>query len=177
VRANICLAWIFALSGAGLAACGGGGDDGDPQDGASDATVELGTGTTAFEPLAEDSELVLVAGPQGGHHFIVHARMSGLLPGDPTQPGLLENPATRFTVRDEAGDRLDVNMAPYRLGYEPDGDAYVLTSGHIVQVVEEAVASLYAGARTHIAVEVTDSDGESASDDRWVIPIEAPSAR
>jgi hypothetical protein len=175
MSAFFCLLAAAALS-TGCGGGGGPGDDGDDandaDDGGSGGSVELGTGTTAFEPLGEESDLVLVAGPQGGHHFVVHARISGLDPGDPSQPGLVSNPATRFTVTDEDGARLELEMAPYRLGYElVDGD-YVLPSGRIVQVREAAVPSLY-GSRAHIEVVVTDADGQSASDGRWVIAVEA----
>ncbi len=174
---------FFCLLGAAGAAlstgCGGDSGDADPDDGddggdedsPGDSTVELGTGTTAFEPVGEESELVLVAGPQGGHHFVVHARMSGLVPGDPAQPNLVGNPTTRFSVTGEDGARLEIDMAPYRLGYElVDGD-YVLPSGRIIQVREAAVPSLY-GSRARIEVEVTDAEGESAMDGRWVIAAE-----
>jgi hypothetical protein len=171
------------LAAAALSAgCGGGGDPGDDGDdgadgdsgdsGGSGGSVELGTGTTAFEPVGEESELVLVAGPQGGHHFVVHARISGLDPGDPSQPGLVSNPATRFSVTDEDGARLELEMYPYRLGYELVDGHYVLPSGRIVQVREAAVPSLY-GSRAHIEVEVTDAEGQTASDGRWVIAVEA----
>jgi len=162
--------WAFAALLAAAPACGGGEEEPPP----GESWVELGTGTTAFEALAADSELVLVAGPQGGHHFVVHARMGGLLPGDPTMPGLIGNPSTLFTVEDEQGVRLDVDMAPYRLGYEPapdGGDGYVLTSGRILQVQEERVVAMY-GARVKIKVEVTDVREATASDERWVIAIE-----
>lgn len=128
---------------------------------------------TAFEALEQESPLILVAGPQGGHHFVVHARMWGMDPGDPTMPGQIENPATRFTVTDEEGEHIELAVSPYRLGYERDGDDFVLPSGRIVQVRESAVAALY-GARAHIRVEVTDVDGETASDSRWVLAIEQP---
>jgi hypothetical protein len=145
------------------------GDDGPPDD----ATAELGTGTTEFEPLPDESELILVAGPQGGHHFVVHARMRGLDPGDPAMPGLAANPRTRFFVENSQGDRVDVDQAPYRLGYKAVGDDLVLPSGRIVQVLEEEVPSLY-GQRVRIDLEVTDANGESASDGRWVVAMEAP---
>jgi len=180
MSAFFCLLVAAALS----TGCGGGGDpgndgnDGDDGDDGGDGdsggpvgSVELGTGTTAFEPIGEESDLVLVAGPQGGHHFVVHARISGLDPGDPSQPGLVSNPATRFSVTDEDGARLELEMYPYRLGYElVDGD-YVLPSGRIVQVEEASVASLY-GSRARIEVEVTDVDGRSATDGRWVVAVE-----
>lgn len=168
---------LLFLALAGAASCAGDdrnpGDDSASDDMPEDATAELGTGTTEFEPLADESELVLVAGPQGGFHFVVHARMRGLDPGDPARPGLVENPRTEFAVTDEVDQRLDVEMAPYRLGYLAIGDDYVLPSGRIVRIRNEAVPSLY-GRRARIEVQVTDASGESASDGRWIVVVEAP---
>ena len=155
-------------------ACGGDDDGGRPDSAVvpGDAWVELGTGVTEFEELAADGEIVLVAGPQGGHHFIVSARMRGLQPGDPTMPGTMFNPSTRFSVWNEAGDQLDVNPPPYRLGYEEaGGGVFVLPGGHIIQVREEEVAALY-GERVKIRVELEDASGTSVTDERWVRPIE-----
>lgn len=141
-----------------------------------DAWVEVGTGVTDFEEMAEDSEQVLVAGPQGGHHFILSARMQGLEPGDPMNPGTIYNPSTRFSVWNEAGAQLDVAPPPYHLGYEADGDGvYTLPGGHIIQVREEEVAALY-GVRVEVRVEVEDAAGASVTDQRWVIAVEDPSA-
>lgn len=76
--------WLaLALS---VAACGGGGD-GDPGTAGGDAglgadagppagRVELGTGRTTFVPIPESgAALELVAGPQGGWHVDVTARL------------------------------------------------------------------------------------------------------
>lgn len=167
---------LIALILLATPACGGDDAGGPPDSGVTpaDAWVELGTGTTAFEELITDGDLVLVAGPQGGHHFIVHARMHGLMPGDPSMPGIVANPSTRFTVWDESGAQIDIAPPPYRLGYEEiEEDVYALASGHIIQVLEEMVPSMY-GARVRIAVELTDSTGASVRDERWVTAIEDP---
>jgi len=178
------LSIVFGLIGAAAAlGCGGGspedGSDDRSDDGTDDGSqagmVELGTGTTEWEPLAEETELVLIAGPQGGHHFIVHARMRGMDPGDPSSPGLVLNPTTRFAVTNEAGDRLEIDMAPYRLGYEQVGADFFLPSGRILQVVESEVTAMY-GQRARIDLQVTDRDGVAASDSRWVIALEDPNA-
>ena len=161
--ARIATAFLGAVLGA--AGCGD-----EPEDPPTGGEVWLGTGTTEYRELEEDEELPLIAGPQGGHHFIVHARMSGLLPGDPTMPGLIGNPSTSFTVESEDGERLDLNMAPYRLGYrdsEVEG-AYELPSGRILQVQEERVAEMI-GTRVLLRVDVTDVRGAVASDERWIV--------
>ncbi len=63
-------------------------------------------------------------------------------------------------------------MTPYRLGYEQVEGSYLLPSGRILQVKEAAVPTLY-GSRVRIEVEVTDVEGESATDGRWVTAVEA----
>jgi hypothetical protein len=172
--AFFCLVGALALA----VGCGGGGGSGDADSGDGDdgddgsSLVELGTGMTAFEPLDDETELVLWAGPQGGHHFIAHARITGMDPGDPMQPGLASNPSTRFSVADEDGARIELEVAPYRLGYVEQDGAHVLPSGRIVQVREAVVPLLY-GNRARIEVEVTDAEGRSARDGRWVVAVEA----
>ncbi|MEN0065264.1 MAG: hypothetical protein AAGA48_24175 [Myxococcota bacterium] len=42
--------------------------------------VTLGTGVTAFEPLAANDEVIMVFGPQGGWHIDVAARVTGAGP-------------------------------------------------------------------------------------------------
>lgn len=46
-----------------------------------DPTLELGTGTFAFEPLADDDPIALVAGAQGGWHLDATVRFTGFGPG------------------------------------------------------------------------------------------------
>jgi len=158
----------FATSGA----CGGG--DGEKPDSSvapPGAWVELGTGATDFEELEPEGDITLVTGPQGGHHFVVSARMHGLEPGDPAMPGTVQNPSTRFTVWNEAGAQIDVDPPPYRLGYEAVGDeVYALPGGHIIQVREEEVPSVR-NARVRIRVELEDSAGARVTDERWVTAV------
>ena len=168
-RSRLTTLILFATS----AGCGGG-DGGKPDSAVTpaDAWVELGTGTTSFESVAEDSDQVLVAGPQGGHHFILSAKMHGLQPGDPTNPGTVYNPSTRFSVWSESGDQLDIDPPPYHLGYEEVADGvYALAGGHIIQVREEEVAALYGG-RVKLRVEIEDTNGAKVTDERWVVPME-----
>ena len=168
-RSRLTTLILFATS----AGCGGG-DGGKPDSAVTpaDAWVELGTGTTSFESVAEDSDQVLVAGPQGGHHFILSAKMHGLQPGVPTNPGTVYNPSTRFSVWSESGDQLDIDPPPYHLGYEEVADGvYALAGGHIIQVREEEVAALYGG-RVKLRVEIEDTNGAKVTDERWVVPME-----
>ncbi len=165
---------FIALILLATSACGGGGSGGKPDSAVTPAGawVELGTGTDSFEAIAAEGDMLLVAGPQGGHHFIVNAKMHGLQPGDPTMPGTMQNPATRFTVWNESGEQLDVDPPPYHLGYEEVSDGvYALLGGHIIQVREDEVTPLY-GARVKLRVEIEDINGARVADERWVVPFE-----
>ena len=172
VTTNIRNFRLLAVTMVGLlAGCPGGDDDPDAN---LNVRVELGTGTVDFEPLAADQDLELIAGPQGGHHFIVHARMQGMIPGDPAMPGLIGNPATSFRVFDEGDNQIDVMFPPYKLGYAPsesDPGWLVLPSGRILQVEESLALGLY-GTRVRIDVRITDATTASGLDERWVTVIE-----
>jgi hypothetical protein len=163
------IALISLVTAAACGDAGGGKPDGAVTPG--DAWVELGTGAVDFEELPDEGDIVLVSGPQGGHHFVVSARMHGLQPGDPGMPGTQQNPATRFSVWNEVGVQLDVQPPPYRLGYEQVSDGvYALPGGHIIQVEEEFVPALV-GARVKIRVELEDATGARVTDERWVVAV------
>jgi hypothetical protein len=147
------------------------GEDGG--DAACRATAEIGTGTLEFEALLPEADLEVVVGPQGGHHFILHARMTGLDPGQPALPGDASNPRTAFTTfRGE--ERVSLDQPPYRLGYEESaGGELALPGGRIVPFDEAFVAELD-GARLDVTVEITDVDGDCATDRRTVIAHAGP---
>lgn len=161
---------IFALLVA--AAC-----EARPIDGEADAgpdamitgtgIAEVGTGTLEFQPLpAADAELGLVAGPQGGFHFIVHARMKDMAPGQPDIA--VSTPSTRFSAYLEDGTQIDVRNPAYRIAYEerPDG-WYELPGGRILQIENEFEPGLY-GQRVRIRVVIIDNEARFAEDDVWV---------
>lgn len=164
MRSLLC---VFALLAPG---CPSNGDDGQIP---AEVEVDIGTGTVEFEPLAEGDELSVVAGPQGGFHFHVHARMSGLAPGDPSMPGLLENPATTFAAFRESGEQIDFGFPPYRLGYVGVGDGqFELPSGRILQIIEDRVPAIY-GERIRLTVTVSDDRGRSGAAEATVVAVES----
>jgi hypothetical protein len=133
-------------------------------------SAELGTGTTGFEPLLDDQELGLVAGPQGGYHYIVHSRIREMSPGDYMRPGVTENPVTLFAVYTEDGRQIDKMYPPYHIGYmqdEAEPSLFVLPSGRILQIENAEVPGIY-GARVRIRLRVSDVEGRVATDERWV---------
>lgn len=138
--------------------------------------VIIGTGEVNFEPLADMQELQLVAGPQGGYHFVANARIQDLDPGTPSMPGLLSNPSTTFSLYREDGSRIDAEGPASRLGYAPSDDGwYELPSGRILEVSQklvkedQIVPAIYSE-RVRIQVEVLDAEGTEVSAEVWVIP-------
>lgn len=150
-----------------LAGCG---DDGGTPGGIA---IEIGTGTVDFEPLTPEQDLALIAGPQGGHHFILHARARGIIAGDSSRPGLPENPATVFEVWQ--GDRqVDPMFPPYRLGYVQADDGWLaMPSGRIVTVIEGDAAGLF-DTRVRLRVTVTDAADHTTSDEVFIHVFEDP---
>lgn len=158
-----------------LCAAAGCGDDATGIDASIDGgigQVELGTGIDAFEPLSD--ELVLFAGPQGGHHFIVHARIAGFLPGDPTMAGSVDNPSTTFAAFSSDDRQIDLMLPPFRLGYVEQTDGtFDLGAGRILQVDEAVVPALY-GDRVTITVQVVDAGGTHGEDSFTGTVVEGP---
>jgi len=155
-----------------LAACGE-----DPPKGP--ATIEIGTGALDFEPLAEGQELGIIAGPQGGYHFIINARIHDLLPGNPSTPGELGNPQTRFAIYLEDGTEVEAPVSPYRLGYREDVDGWsVLPSGRILQLDQDRVVqdnlipNIY-GQDVRLEVKIRDARGDESSDEVWIVATES----
>ena len=147
-------------------------DDNNNKDAGQEPEVELGTGTVSFEALAEGDELEIVPGPQGGFHFHVHARMRGLDPGDPSMPGLLENPSTTFAAFLESGEQIDFMFPPYRLGYIEISDGrYELPSGRLLNIQDEQVPAIY-GQRVRLTLTVTDDSGRNAETELTVVAVE-----
>lgn len=139
--------------------------------------IELGTGSLAFEALEDEQELTLVAGTQGGYHFVVNARIRDLLPGNPQMPNELGNPLTRFLLFREDGTQIDALFPPYRLGYREAEDGWLeLPSGRILQVnqdlvdAEGLVPAIYEE-KVRMLVVVRDVSGVEASAEKWVFPV------
>ena len=166
---------FFSLALGFFAGCPGGGTgtpDAAPPDGpAITGIVELGTGTTQFQSLVDEQELTLIAGPQGGYHFIVHARTQEIEPGDWERPSAEGNPITLFSAFDEDENQVDLMLPPYALGFRDLGDDWwYLPSGRFLRV-ENDLAPLLIGTRLRIEVFIEDADGAIARDQRWVTVV------
>lgn len=154
-----------------LAGCGDAppGPVGEPE-------VEIGTGMVSFLPLSDGQALDLVAGPQGGFHFHVHARMRGMSPGDPrdrTAPG---NPTTWFRALDDTGARVDIPEVE-QLGYAPqEGGAegwHTLPSARLM-LIQNAAAVTLEGRVVTLEVQVRDAHGRMAGDTVQIVAVPYP---
>jgi len=176
---SICLTAACSSSGDGGDATDGDATDGDATDGVDDGCAEieplepggeaaLGTGYDGFEPLGE--EIGIIAGPQGGFHVNLNARVRGLDFGNPEDLLDPRNPSTSFAIH-RLDERLDIMVCPVRLAYEAsDGEFGELQRG--VSVVFElaggqAIDELFDQV-VRLEVEVVDADGRHSSDDRTV---------
>jgi hypothetical protein len=165
----------IALTGVALGLAGCSNDAGSGDDAGPVVTAELGTGMFTFERLADGQPLDLISGPQGGFHFVVHARMRGMTPGDPRQPGLPGNPTTFLRALDENGVRIDVPEIR-QLGYAPDPQVagwYALPSGRILLIDNLVARSLY-GRPVTIELQIQDSSGRMAADTARITAIAFP---
>lgn len=141
------------------------------------ATIEIGTGALDFEVITKGQELPLVAGPQGGYHFVINARIQNLLPGDSSTPNALGNPQTRFSIYLEDGTRVDNMSAPYRLGYR-DGaeDWFEMPSGRILQLDDGLIAdgdllTEIFEQDVRLVVEIRDARGDEAEAEAVVVAV------
>jgi len=174
-----------------MAACSSSGDDGVDDGGGDDGgdeldpcagprqrdqrgDVVLGTGYDEFEALTD--EIRIIAGPQGGFHLNLNARVRGLDLG--SSDDLLDprNPSTAFAIFSaDGGERLDLDECPVRTGYRPDGDFGVLPRGISVLFDIDDAAELEPlfDHPVLLEVDVVDADGHHTSDQR-TITVRAP---
>jgi hypothetical protein len=157
--ASLCkqrFAFAFLLSVA-LAGCGAvrGSDDGGkllPDGGMGE--IEVGTGENSFIALTDGDPVTIIHGPQGGYHIWGAIR---------AKPGL--NPKgieVKISVLTTAGAELSLNA--YRLNLTPNGEFHEWY-GLLALVPEPTAVS---GSEVRLHVDVKDSAGVTASDDRRV---------
>lgn len=126
-------------------------------------TVMIGTGQTAYGPLAEGQVLQLEKGPQGGHHIWIAARMKNLRQSGSTTlitSRLLDDPAPVppisfvFTFDRDEGSYCAI----WGLRYQIDAGASDTTKEY----------RRFLGKKLEVTVEVKDSTGASARDTKVV---------
>ena len=150
-------------------ACSGMGED--PPLG--DISVELGTGSSSFEPLQDGDDIYITQGPQGGYHFFGSARIKGLIPGTHDDLADPDNPTTEFRIF-RGNQRVDGNIANYVQGYEPVPGSDLSEMHSRIVIIDIEHDSELDGDEVRFEVTVTDADGVSASDERTLTAIRHP---
>lgn len=147
---------LFALAGCQGAAS----PDAGPVDAAALAPrVALGTGTSRFEPIPDEgAELELVAGPQGGYHVDLTARLWNLD---------LDRLRIRYEARPVGSETpislpLELELSPSRVVREGD---HWLRAGDFLQM-DVAQPSEVVGMTLDVSVYLRDQSGRMAEDTR-----------
>jgi hypothetical protein len=119
--------------------------------------VELGTGEWRFEPLADEQEVELVRGAQGGWHVWVSVRARELGPDDVRME--IDSKVVG-SERDPATGGAEIDLQP-----TDEMGTYEFTGWPAVQPRPECVVD----SRLRVRVALT-SGGKTVSDERIVIP-------
>jgi hypothetical protein len=185
---------LIVVAFAGVAACGGGNNAGQPDapdeiDAAIDApkagpcwpvegttpggTVQLGGGEGAFVPMGD--EINVVYGSQSGFHIPVHARMTGMVPGNPTNVLDPMNPRTRFRAFFvDTGEPLNEGACPVRLAYQPaTGAEFDLLRDSAVLFQVGLPEDEIFGREVRVVVELIDATGKYATEEK-IVTCRAP---
>lgn len=160
-----------------LAACAGG-DEGTPSDTGPtipdyDPEVELGTGETAFEPLADGETAFVVFGPQGGYHITGALLARGVDPGNPEDLADARNPLTTFQILVDGtpvSGLLGDEVVDYKQGLEDvPGDPGVFQLVNRRVFLDITSDDELDGVEIVMSVEVEDADGVVVRDERTLI--------
>jgi hypothetical protein len=87
----------------------------------------------AFEAMVAGDTLTAVLGPQGSKMFVLSARTTGIVPGDPADPTSADNPLMQIVVTSESNAEIARYLG--RAGFADDGTALVV-NGLFVVVTE-----------------------------------------
>lgn len=126
-------------------------------DDAGEASLEVGTGTAAFEPLTPDGPIGFYPGPQGGHHVWVSVRAEGILPGLPSNLGY-DDPILSVSV---VTDRELSIYQDQQRRFDQDGDVLQLV-GQLVRLVHKDPV-VFDGDPVTLSVDIEDRCGSQAS--------------
>lgn len=166
----------------GLVACTGGAsetgtsptDSGSPDSSdpcfSQPAAVEIGTGDDTFVSLAEGDPVVMVHGPQGGWHMLGSVRVRYTT----------EVVNIRFLIETEAGDVIADNNLNVLL--IDDGDCQGLYPGMYAYIDvydlkdgdADTPPELLSYERVKMTGTITDQEGRTATDERWVTAVPDP---
>ena len=166
MRPKRSIAWVLGLV-LGTLGCGDPSGTDAGVDAASRAPrVEMGTGTSTFEPIPETgAELELVRGPQGGYHVFVAARLYDLEPEGLRLFLSAVDTSTAGSVGTDAEFRL------VRSRVQPEGDHFVRVGDFLILHDDDPDA--VRGLTLTITVRaVEEGTGLEASDRRTVLIVD-----
>jgi hypothetical protein len=132
-----------------------------------EATVELGTGTESFIPLADGDPLRFERGPQGGYHVYGSLRATGVDPGDPLYPFDLSNPHIGFNLRRD-GVEIALLVDQPRALQALDDEGHVGVLGELV-IFSVADPTALDGASVTFSGYLTDSCERGGESSREVV--------
>ncbi len=124
-----------------------------------EGTLEIGTGETAFEPLADEQEVPLVFGPQGGHHVWISFRVTGF----EREQVLMDLDVVPLSEQEPPPRASPVRLFMSELG---EGGRYE----YVGWPAQLADAGCYVGVPLSFRMTLTDPDGNEVSDEVVVIP-------
>ncbi len=145
-----------------------------PLDATPGGTVAIGTGDISYEPMP-DMLAIAANGSQSDPFIQVHARMTGLPPGDPQDFFAPTNPKTMVSaVIPDLGLTLGIDC-PATIGYvvSPD-DATAFDLAHSLRIgFGTMLVATVVGHQATISVTVVGSNGLVATDQKTVTLISA----
>jgi len=137
-------------------------------------SLEIGTGSTKFEPLVEGGEILIVQGPQGGYHFFGSLNAKNINPGNSEDLLDPSNPNTTFAAYAD-GVQIDVGASTYRQGLESTTAGEQMIGRRVIlDIVDD---SELAGKEVRFVVKVQDADGIMLRDERKLIATPHPDNR
>jgi hypothetical protein len=136
-------------------------------------SVELGTGELQFTPMGD--QVALEYGSQLGFDIPVNSRITGMLPGNPSDPLDPNNPRTRFHgYFMDTGAAINPGRCGIRLGYVPSSaSTFDLVHGGAILFDTSLTGTDLFGRQVLVVLEVIDSAGNYATTQK-VVTCEPP---
>ena len=126
--------------------------------------VELGGGTSAFEPLTDGDTIELVSGPQGGFHINLTARLYET----DIEDLLIDYVAV--PVGGTAPISMPTELRLNAMRVVPEGD-HLLRAGDFL-VMDVTAPAEVVGMELEVTVRITETDGGTASDTRRLLIVD-----
>ena len=129
------------------------------------ASLAIGAGLTAYEPIDDGAELALVMGPQGGYHVDITFRSCGIVPMD----ARLRVDGFDAETGREVAFEIDRILTERRVRIEEDG---CWTRVGDLLVFDVSMPSEIVGREVRVEARVVAEDGTTASTTRTIRVVE-----